>query len=76
MTSASLLSTTLPTIMAIGVTGAVAQRAFKRNGKTVGQTHYHYKGNRAVNHKHEGGKISHYHRGLQGYGKTKKTLRR
>jgi len=76
MTGASLLSTTLPTIAAIGVTGAVAQRAFKRDGKLVGQTHYHYRKGRAVSHRHEGGKIEHSHRGLQGYGKTRKTLRR
>ena len=76
MTGASLLSTTIPTIVAIGVTGEVAKRAFTRKGKPVGSTHWHYKGNKAVSHRHEGGHISHSHRGLQDYGKTKKTLSR
>ena len=76
MPATTLLSTTLPTIVAIGVTGEVAKKAFSRRGKPVGTTHYHYKGNKAVSHRHEGGHISHSHRGLRGYGKTKKTLRR
>ena len=77
MSATTLLSTTIPTIMAIGVTGAVAKRAFTtKSGKPVGQTHWHYKGNRAVSHKHAGGHISHTHWGLRGYGKSKSTLRR
>lgn len=76
MPASTILATTIPTIMAIGVTGAVAKKAFSRRGKPVGTTHYHYKGNKAVGHRHEGGHISHTHRGLRGYGKTKATLRR
>ena len=71
-----IITQTIPTIVAIGVTGEVAKRAFRRNGKSVGTTHYHYKGRKAVSHRHEGGQLSHTHRGLQGYGKTRKTLRR
>ena len=48
----------------------------KRNGKAVGITHYHLKSKKAVSHRHEGGNISHYHRGLRGYGRTRKALRR
>jgi len=77
MPATALLTTTLPTIVATGVTGAVAKRAFgTRGGKAVGTRHYHYKGRKAVSHRHEGGHIAHYHKGLVGYGKTKATLRR
>jgi len=76
MTGATLLGTTLPMIIAGGVTTKVAETTFKRNGKSVGLRHYHFKGKKAVGHRHEGGHISHEHRGLRGYGRTRKTLRR
>lgn len=76
MTGALLLGTTIPTIVAISVTGEVAKRAFRRKGKAVGTTHWHYKGKKAVSHRHEGGHLSHTHKGLKGYGKSKATLRR
>jgi len=76
MPASSILTTTIPTIVAIGVTGEVAKKAFSRGGKPVGTTHYHYKGNKVVSHRHEGGHIAHRHKGLKGYGKTRATLRR
>lgn len=76
MPATTLLATTIPTVVAIGLTGEIVKRAVFRNGKAVGTMHYHYEGSKAVRHRHEGGHISHYHRGLRGYGKTKATLRR
>ena len=71
-----LLTTTVPMIVATSGVAHVTEVAFKRNGKPVGRLHYHYKSKKAVSHKHEGGHISHYHKGLIGYGLTKKSLRR
>lgn len=71
-----IITTTVPMIVATGVTIKVVDAVFKRNGKPVGSTHYHYKGKKAVSHRHEGGNVRHEHRGLRGYGRTRKTLRR
>jgi len=79
MTGAILLSTTLPTVIAMGVVAATVRRVFPMRGKGTGKStaHWHYKGrNRAVKHSHPGGHLSHMHKGLPGYGRTLKTLRR
>lgn len=79
MTGAIILSTTLPTVIAMGVVAETVRRTFPMQGKGGGKgvAHWHYKGkNRAVKHIHAGGHISHKHRGLPGYGRTKATLRR
>ena len=75
MTGASILTTVLP----IAIGGAVITKTVQQTmgGKPGGGSrHYHYKGKKAISHKHEGGHISHTHRGLQGYGRTRKSLRR
>ena len=68
--------TTLPLLMEGAIVTSVAMATV--NGRPVGTSHYHYKGRtkKAVSHKHEGGHLSHTHRGLQGYGRTRKSLRR
>lgn len=76
MTGALLLTTTLPMIVATAAVVRVTEVAFKRKGKPVGTTHWHYKGTRAISHQHEGGHLSHYHKGLRGYGRSRKSLRR
>ena len=81
MTGAILLSTTLPTIIAMGIVAATVRRVFPMRGKGTGKStaHWHYKGRsgrRAVKHAHPGGHLSHMHRGLPGYGRSKSTLRR
>lgn len=75
-TGAGLLGVTLPMIIAGGVIVKVTDTAFKGKGKPVGSQHYHLKGKKATSHRHEGGHISHEHRGLRGYGRNRKTLRR
>ena len=79
MTGALLLTTTLPTIIAMGVVAETVRRTFPHQGKGTGKStaHWHYKGrNKAVKHSHPGGHISHKHKGLLGYGRTRQTLRR
>ena len=79
MTGALLLSTTLPTVIAMGVVAETVRRTMPMQGKGGGRgmAHWHYKGRyKAVKHSHPGGHISHKHNGLPGYGRTKKTLRR
>ncbi len=79
MTGALLLTTTLPTVIAMGVVAETVRRVFPMQGKGGGKgvAHWHYKGkNKAVKHLHPGGHISHRHKGLLGYGRTKSTLRR
>jgi len=79
MTGAGLLNTTLPTVIAMGVVAETVRRTFPRQGKGTGKAtaHWHFKGKgKAVKHSHPGGHISHKHKGLLGYGKTLKTLRR
>ena len=71
-----LMTQTLPTIIGMGVVSRTVEQVFKRNGRPVGTTHYHYKGKKVVSHRHEGGHLAHYHKGLRGYGRTRKTLRR
>jgi len=68
--------TTLPVLMEGAIVTPVAVATV--NGRPVGTRHYHYKGRtkKAVSHTHEGGHLRHTHKGLQGYGKTKKSLRR
>lgn len=73
---AALMATTIPMIVGTGMTIRVVNAVFKRNGKPVGRTHYHFKGSKIVSHRHEGGHITHEHRGLRGYGKTRKTMKR
>ena len=75
MTGAGMLTTVLP----IAIGGAVITKTVQQTmgGKPGGGSrHYHYKGKKAISHKHEGGHISHTHRGLQGYGRTRQSLRR
>ena len=72
----ALMTTTIPMIVATAGTVHVMNAAFKKNGKPMGMKHWHYKGKRAVSHRHEGGSSSHYHRGLRGYGRNRGTLRR
>ena len=79
MTGAIILSTTLPTVIAMGVVAITVRRLFPMRGKGTGKStaHWHYKGRKnAVKHSHPGGHISHRHKGLPGYGRTKSTLRR
>ena len=79
MTGALLLSTTLPTIIATGVVAETIRRTFPQRGQGTGKStsHWHYKGkNKAVKHSHPGGHLSHQHKGLPGYGRTRQTLRR
>ena len=71
-----LMTATVPMIVATAGTVKVMQVAFRRNGKAVGMEHWHFKGNKPVSHRHEGGNVRHEHKGLRGYGRTKKTLRR
>ena len=71
-----IITTTVPMIVATGTTIKVVEATFKRGGKPVGSVHYHFKGKKASKHRHEGGHISHEHRGLRGYGKTRKSLKR
>ena len=79
MAATVLLTTTLPAIISTGVVAATVRRVFPQQGKGAGEdtAHWHYRGrNKAVKHSHPGGHISHMHRGLPGYGRTKSTLRR
>ena len=80
MTGAGLLATTLPTVIGMGVVAETVRRVFPMRGKGTGKAtaHFHFKGRtqQAVKHTHPGGHISHKHRGLPGYGRTKATLRR
>jgi len=80
MTGALLLSTTLPTVIAMGIVAETVRRTMPMQGKGTGKAtaHWHFKGkaNKAVKHAHPGGHISHRHKGLPGYGRTLKTLRR
>lgn len=72
----AVITTTVPMIVATGTTIKVVKAVFKRDGKPVGSSHYHFKGKKAVSHKHEGSNVRHEHKGLRGYGRTRKTLRR
>jgi len=73
---AAAITATIPVIFTAGVAIKVTKAVLERDGKPVGTTHYHYRNRKVVSHRHEGGHLSHYHRGLRGYGKTRKTLRR
>jgi len=76
----TLLSTTLYPIVAtaaiVEVTKAVWPKPTTRAARTTGATHYHYKGKSPVSHRHAGGHVSHMHRGMPGYGRTRKSLRK
>ena len=73
----SLLTATIPMIVATGGVIKVTEATFKdRKGKPFGTVHYHFKGKKTISHQHEGGHISHYHKGLKGYGRTRKRVRR
>jgi len=81
MPATTLLSTTLYPIVAtsaiVEVTKAVWPKPTTKAARSVGATHYHYRGNKSViSHKHAGGHESHVHRGLPGYGRTRKSLRK
>ena len=79
MTGALIMTTTLPTVIAMGVVAETVRRVMPMQGKGGGKgmAHWHYKGkNKAIKHSHPGGHISHKHNGLPGYGRTKATLRR
>ena len=71
-----IITTTVPMIVATGTTIKVMEATFKKDGKPVGTTHYHYRENKVISHRHEGGHLSHYHKGMKGYGKTRKSLRK
>lgn len=76
MTGAGLLATTLPTVISMGVVSEATRKLFY---KKEGARHYHYRGSkskRAMYHSHGGGHISHEHKGLRGYGRTKRSLHR
>ncbi len=75
----ALLIATLPMIVAAGVIISVTDVAFRRNGKAVGVHHFHFtkrSGTSAERHRHEGGGVRHRHKGLHGYGRTRRSLRR
>lgn len=80
MSGALIMTTTLPTVIAMGVVAETVRRTFPRQGKGTGKAtaHWHFKGKtrKAVKHAHPGGHISHRHKGLPGYGRSLKTLRR
>ena len=78
MTGALLLSTTLPTVISMGILAETIRRVMPMQGRGIGKSsaHWHIKNNKAVKHSHPGGHISHKHKGLPGYGRTRKTLRR
>lgn len=76
LAAVGLMGTTIPMIVASGAIIKTTQATFTRNGRPVGRLHYHYKGKKIISHRHEGGQVSHYHRGLRGYGRTRKSLRR
>jgi len=63
-------------IVATGTTIKVMDATFKKNGRVVGTLHYHYKAGKVFSHRHEGGHLTHTHRGMKGYGKTRKSLRK
>lgn len=80
VTGASMMATVLPTVVGAAVITRVVEvtLARDRKGKLMGTTHYHYKGKtgKVIRHKHPGGHVSHMHKGLPGYGRTRKSLRR
>jgi len=71
-----IITTTVPMIVAVGATTKVMNVAFKRDGKPVGRKHYHLRGKGVMFHRHEGGHLSHEHKNLRGYGRTRKSLKR
>lgn len=74
--ASAAITATIPVIFTTGVALKVTDAVLKRGGKPVGRIHYHFRGKKAVSHRHEGGHIPHYHKGLRGYGRTRKTLRK
>ena len=79
MTGALIMSTTLPTVIAMGVVAVTVKRIMPMQGRGGGKgvAHWHFRGRKeTVKHIHPGGHLSHRHRGLTGYGRTKATLRR
>lgn len=71
-----LMTATIPMIVATGTIIKVTEATFRRNGKPVGRTHWHYRGSKPRSHRHEDGHIKHKHKSLSGYGRTRKSLRR
>lgn len=76
MPATQIITQTIPAVVAVGATMKIVSMTMKKNGKAVGTKHWHYKGKKPFSHKHEGGHISHYHRGLKGYGRSRKSLKR
>jgi len=80
MVGANLMTSIIPSVVAVAGTVAIVKHVFPLGGKGKGKSisHYHYKGRGgpAVSHSHAGGHLSHKHRGLPGYGRKKSTLRR
>ena len=74
--AAGAITATIPVIFISGVAIKVMKVALRRDGKPVGETHYHFKGKKIYSHRHEGEQRTHYHKGLRGYGKTRKSLKR
>lgn len=73
-----LLKTVIPPIVATAAVVAVVTRVFPLQGKGSGKStlHWHIRGNKAVQHSHPGGRVTHMHRGLPGYGLTRKSIKR
>ena len=76
LTGAQIITAIVPMIVATGTTIKVMDAALRKNGKPVGRTHYHFRGRKIVSHRHEGGHITHEHKSLKGYGKTRKTIKK
>lgn len=74
--SSAILTTTIPMIVAGGTITKVTEATYKRNGKPVGSKHWHYKANKPFSHQHEGGHITHSHKNMKGYGRTRKSLKK
>ena len=75
----ALLIATIPMIVGTGAVIAVTDAVFRRNGRAVGVQHYHFigrSGKSVERHRHEGGSRRHRHKGLFGYGRTRRSLKR
>ena len=76
LAAVGVITTTIPMIVATGAIIKVIDATYKKNGKPVGVTHWHYRGKKARSHRHEGGHLKHEHKGLRGFGRTRKSLKK
>lgn len=76
MPATQIITQTIPAIVAVGAAVEIVRMTTKRNGKAVGSWHYHFKGKKPHRHRHEGGHLSHTHRGMRGFGRTRKSLKK